>query len=168
VYRPKPGCGATHLVVAGETLARIADVCYGSRAYDNLLQEKNALKGTSIRAGQSLATPPLRDLVRCAPAEVCEPIFAAYAAFIEAQPLTEHVKVAPAEAQPQLAAARRSLEAALHAAEAKKITRPKTQLKAAIGQIDELGPGKSGEPGYREHVFHQHLVYAFEALAKGP
>lgn len=164
----KKACDATHLVVAGETLAVVADACYGSRAYDELLQHKNGLKGSTIRAGQSLATPPLRDLVRCAPAEVCAPIFAAYAAFLEAQALTEHAKVAPPAAQPHLDEAARSLEAALRAAEAKKITRPKSQLKAALGEIADLGPGKSGEPGYREHTFHQHLVYAFEALAKGP
>ena len=163
----KHACGATHLVVAGEILSRIAVDCYGSRAYDDLLQQKNALKGSTIRVGQSLATPPLRDLARCAPAEVCEPIFAAYAAFIEAQALTEHSQVAPPGAQPHLDAAKRHIEDALRAAEARKITRPKSQLKAAIGEIDGLRVG-AGEPGYREHTFHQHLVYAFEALAKGP
>ncbi len=164
----KRACGATHLVAARETLAFISDACYGSRAYDDLLQQKNGLKGSKIRVGQSLATPPLRELVRCAPAEVCEPIFAAYAAFLEAQAITEHSQVAPPGAQPHLDAAQRSIEDALRAAEARKITRPKSQLKAALGEIDRLRLGGAGEPGYREHTFHQHLVYAFEALAKGP
>ena len=94
-------------------------------------------------------------------------MLAAYVAFIEAQAITEHSQVAPPGAQPHLDAAKRSIEDALRAAEARKITRPKSQLKAAIGEIDRLLVG-AGEPGYREHTFHQHLVYAFEALAKGP
>jgi hypothetical protein len=165
----KRACGATHLVVAGETLAAIATACYGSRAYDDLLGRKNALKGSTLRIGKSLATPPLRDLARCAPAEVCEPIYAAHASFLEAQAFTEASKdkAAPPAAQRHLEAAARSLDVALQAAEAKKITRPRNQLKGALAEIAELRAGSYGERGYPEHVFHQHLVFALEALGAG-
>jgi LysM repeat protein len=165
---PKGACGPTHVVVAGETLAGIARACYGGRAYADLLSRKNALISSTIRLGQSLATPPLRDLAPCAPAEVCGPLHAAHAAFLEAQAFTEHSTVAPAAASPHLDETTRLLEAALHAAEAKKISRPKSQLRAAIAEIASLRAGSCGEPGYCESTFHQHLVFALETLAREP
>jgi hypothetical protein len=165
---PKPACGATHLVVAGDTLAGLATACYGARAYDDLLRRKNALEGSTLAIGRSLATPPFRDLIGCTPAEVCEPIYAAHTAFLEAQALTEHARIAPPAALPHLDDATRALAAALGAAEAKGIARPKSQLKSALGEIASLRAGSCGEPGYCEHTFHQHLVYALQALEKGP
>lgn len=165
---PKRACGATRVVVAGDTLAGLATACYGARAYDDLLARKNALQGSTVVLGQSLTTPPLRDLVRCAPAEVCEPVYAAHAAFLEAQALTEHARIAPPAALPHLDDATRALSAALGAAEARGVARPKSQLKSALGEIASLRAGSCGEPGYCEHTFHQHLVYALQALEKGP
>lgn len=166
----KRACGATHLVVAGETLAGIATACYGSRAYNDLLRRKNALQGSTIQVGKSLATPPLRDLARCAQAAICEPIYAAHSAFLEAQAFTEASKdkAAPPDAQRHLDDAARSLGVALQIAEAKKITRPKSQLRSALAEIAALKSGSYEERGYPEHTFHQHLVFALEAIGEGP
>lgn len=163
---PERACGATHVVAAGETLAGLATACYGARAYAGLLGRKNALSGSTLRLGQSLATPPLRDLAPCAPVGVCDPIYAAHTAFLAAQALTEHSRGAPTGALPHLEATTHFLEAALGAAEAKKIAGPKNQLKGALAEIASLRSGTCGEPGYCEDTFHQHLAYALEALGK--
>ena len=154
-------------------IEEILDECSSSpaiaaRAYANLLGRKNALVGSAIRLGQSLATPPLRDLAPCAPAEVCDPLYAAHAAFLEAQAFTQHSAVAPPGASPHLDETTHLLEAAIQAAEAKKITRPGSQLEAAIAEIASLRAGSRGEPGYCEQTFHQHLASALEALGKAP
>ena len=150
---PEQRCGATHLVAAGDTLASIAHACYGDRTYQGLLQRKNALKSTTVQIGKSLATPPLRDLVRCAPAAVCEPIFAAHAAFYEAPPRWAQVE--------------RSVEEALAAAEAKKITRPRKQLKNALEAAQQLHRGFD-PAGYGTTNFHQAIANALEYLEKAP
>jgi hypothetical protein len=150
---PEQRCGATHLVVAGDTVASVARACYGDRTYQDLLQRKNALKSTTLRLGKSLATPPLRDLVRCAPAEVCEPIFSAHAAFREAPPSWTEVE--------------RLLAAALAAAEAKKITRPRNQLKNALEAAQQLHAGFD-PAGYGKTSFHQAIENALEYLDQDP
>lgn len=165
--RARGSCGATRVVAAGETLAGISLECYGSNAYGDRLQKRNGLPGSVVKAGATLATPPLAELFApCAPREVCDPIFAAHAAFVPAQSLTEHAAIAPDTARPALDRTKRSLEDALKAAEASKVTRPRTQLKAALDEVEGLRSGARHEPGYAEHAFHQHLVYALDALTR--
>lgn len=139
--------------MAGDTLASIARACYGDRTYQGFLQRKNALEGTTLRIGKSLATPPLRDLVRCAPAAVCEPIFAAHAAFRESP--RSWIKI------------ERLLDAALEAAEAKKITRPKIQLKKALDSAQQLHRGFD-PAGYGSTNFHQAIANALERIDETP
>ena len=139
--------------MAGDTLASIAHACYGDRTYQGFLQRKNALQGTTLRVGKSLATPPLRDLVRCAPAAVCEPIFAAHAAF-RASPRS-WIEV------------ERLLDAALAAAEAKKVTRPRNQLKNALDAAQKLHRGFD-PAGYGSTSFHQAIANALEGLDEAP